>query len=50
MKKAIIFLLFTVVFLSCKKVLEEVPQNFISKANFYQTEADAEAARVGDAQ
>lgn len=47
MKKIIIFLLFTVIFSSCKKVLEEVPQNFISKANFYQTESDAEAAVRG---
>lgn len=47
MKKILIFLSFTVVFASCKKVLEEVPQSFISKANFYQTESDAEAAIRG---
>lgn len=47
MKRAIIFLLFTVIFSSCKKVLEEVPQSFISKTNFYQTESDAEAAIRG---
>jgi hypothetical protein len=43
MKKAIIFLLFSAVILSCKKVLEEVPQDFISKTNFYKTEGDAQA-------
>src|SRR5438128_1895704 len=47
MKKAIIFLSFTLVFSSCKKMLEEVPKSFISKANFYQTESDAQAAIRG---
>jgi len=47
MKKAIIFLLFSAVILSCKKVLEEVPQDFISKTNFYKTEGDAQAAIRG---
>lgn len=47
MKKAIIFLLFSVIISSCKKVLEEVPKSFISKANFYETEADAQAAIRG---
>ena len=37
----------TVVVASCKKALEEVPKNFISKANFYETEADAQAAIRG---
>ncbi len=47
MKKAIIFLLLTVVISSCKKALEEVPKSFISKANFYETESDAQAAIRG---
>lgn len=47
MKKAIIFILFAMVFVSCKKVLEEVPQSFVSKGNFFQTEADAQSAIRG---
>ena len=35
------------VFVSCKKVLEEVPQSFVSKGNFFQTEADAQSAIRG---
>ena len=47
MKKLIILLLAAAVFSSCKKSLEEVPKSFISKANFYKTESDAEAAIRG---
>ena len=47
MKKTIIFLLFTVIFLSCEKMLEEVPKSFISRANFYKNESDAQAAIRG---
>ncbi|MEJ7827293.1 MAG: RagB/SusD family nutrient uptake outer membrane protein [Segetibacter sp.] len=47
MKKFIIFLFFAVALSSCKKVLEEVPKSFISKANFYQTESDAVSAIRG---
>lgn len=47
MKKVIIFLLFAVIISSCKKALEEVPKSFISKANFYESESDAEAAIRG---
>ena len=47
MKKIILFLFVTLIFSSCKKMLEEVPKSFISKANFYQTESDAQAAIRG---
>ncbi len=47
MRKLIIFLIATVLVSSCKKALEEVPKSFISKANFYETEADAQAAIRG---
>ena len=48
MKKIITFLLFTIVTLSsCKKLLEEIPKDFISKANFFKNEADAEGAIIG---
>ncbi len=47
MKNVLIFLLFSVVLSSCKKALEEVPKSFISKANFYETESDAQAAIRG---
>ncbi|MEO5999758.1 MAG: RagB/SusD family nutrient uptake outer membrane protein [Chitinophagaceae bacterium] len=47
MKKLIIFLVSIVIFTSCKKALEEVPKSFISKANFYETESDAQAAIRG---
>lgn len=30
-----------------KKTLEEVPRDFVSKANFYNNEEDAQAAIVG---
>ncbi len=47
MKKAFIIILSAVTLFSCKKTLEELPKSFISKANFYQTEADAQAAIRG---
>lgn len=47
MKKFIILLSFAAVLSSCKKSLEEVPKSFISKANFYKTESDAQAAIRG---
>lgn len=46
--KNIILLLFTaILFSSCEKTLEEIPKDFISKANFYKNEQDAEAAIAG---
>ncbi len=32
---------------SCENMLEEVPKNFVSKANYYQNESDAEGAIAG---
>lgn len=47
MKKAIIFLLAVILVSSCKKVLKEVPKDFISRANYYNNESDAEGAITG---
>src|SRR6185312_14429892 len=47
MKKIIIFLLAVVLLSSCKKVLEEVPKDFISKANYYKDASDAQGAITG---
>ncbi len=47
MKKSIIFLLFLVIFSSCKKVLEENPKDFISRTNYYTNQSDAEGAITG---
>lgn len=47
MKKIITFLLLIALVSSCKKTLEEVPKGFISKANFFKTETDAEGAIRG---
>ena len=47
MKKIIIFLLGAVLLSSCKKVLEEVPKDFISKANYYKDASDAQGAITG---
>lgn len=35
------------VFCSCDNMLEEIPVDFVAKANFYQNETDAEAAITG---
>jgi hypothetical protein len=47
MKKVIIYLGLVLLISSCKKELTEVPKDFISKANFYKNEADAQAAITG---
>jgi starch-binding outer membrane protein, SusD/RagB family len=47
MKNYILILFLTLLFSSCENMLQEVPQNFISKSNFYQTEEDAQAALNG---
>lgn len=47
MKRYIIFILFLTIFSSCENVLNEVPKSFVSKANYYQNEADAEGAILG---
>lgn len=47
MKKVIIYIGLILLASSCKKELTEVPKDFISKANFYKTAADAQAAITG---
>lgn len=47
MKKNALFILIIFSFLSCENMLEEIPIDFIARANFYQNETDAEAAITG---
>ena len=47
MRNTTIILLLFVLFSSCENILDEVPKSFVSKANYYQTEADAEGAIAG---
>jgi starch-binding outer membrane protein, SusD/RagB family len=47
MKNIILVILTTMLFSACEKTLEEVPKDFVSKANFYKNEQDAEAAIAG---
>ncbi len=44
MKKLVLFSLTILLLNSCEDMLEEVPKSFLSPANFYKTEADAEGA------
>lgn len=46
--KNILFLIISILFLvSCEETLKEVPKDFISKANYYKNQADAEGAITG---
>ena len=47
MKNIFLIIITTILFSSCDKALEEVPKDFVSKANFYKNEQDAEAAIAG---
>jgi hypothetical protein len=47
MKKITIILLSIILFSACENMLDEVPRSFVSKANYYQNEADAEGAIAG---
>jgi hypothetical protein len=47
MKKIFVFFLFVAGFSSCKKVLQEIPQSFITSSNFYKNGSDAESAITG---
>lgn len=47
MKRIYIIIGLVITVSSCKKQLNEVPKDFISKANFYKNEADAQAAITG---
>lgn len=45
--KKILYVLLPVVLLSCENMLDEVPKDFVSRANYYQNEADAQGAING---
>jgi starch-binding outer membrane protein, SusD/RagB family len=45
--KKIFYILLPVLLLSCDNMLDEVPKNFVSRSNYYQTEADAQGAING---
>jgi len=47
MKKITLIFLTVIIFSSCENMLDEVPKSFVSKANYYQNEADAEGAIAG---
>jgi hypothetical protein len=47
MKKITLIFLITILFSACEDMLVEVPKSFVSKANYYQNEADAEGAIAG---
>lgn len=47
MKNITIIIFAIVLFFGCDNTLEEVPKDFVSKANFYNNESDAEAAIAG---
>ncbi|WP_047245467.1 RagB/SusD family nutrient uptake outer membrane protein [Maribacter thermophilus] len=47
MKNIVLGLVIIICFSACEKTLEEVPKDFVSKANFYNNEEDAQAAIVG---
>lgn len=47
MKRKYIIFSLIILISSCETMLEEVPKNFVSRANFYETEQDAEAAIAG---
>ena len=45
--KRILYILLPVFLLSCENMLDEVPKDFVSRANYYQNEADAQGAING---
>lgn len=47
MKNTFLFLITIILLSACDKTLEEIPKDFVSKANFYKNEEDAEAAITG---
>lgn len=47
MKKISLILLTIILFSACEDMLDEVPKSFVSKANYYQNESDAEGAIAG---
>lgn len=47
MRNHTVYILILLLLCSCENFLEETPVSFVSKANFYQNESDAEAAITG---
>jgi starch-binding outer membrane protein, SusD/RagB family len=47
MKKITLLLLTIILFSACENMLDEVPKSFVSKANYYQNQSDAEGAIAG---
>lgn len=47
MKKILFYFLLAITLMSCENMLDEVPKNFVSRANYYQNEADAQGALNG---
>jgi hypothetical protein len=47
MKKITLLLLIIILFSACGDMLDEVPKSFVSKANYYQNQSDAEGAIAG---
>lgn len=45
--KKLLYILIPALLLSCDNMLEEVPRNFVARANFYQNEIDAQGALNG---
>ncbi|MBD3637001.1 MAG: RagB/SusD family nutrient uptake outer membrane protein [Crocinitomicaceae bacterium] len=47
MKKITLYILTVLLFSSCENMLDEVPKDFVSRANYYQNETDAQGALNG---
>lgn len=47
MKRITLYILIAILFSSCENMLDEVPKDFVSRANFYQNEIDAQGALNG---
>ncbi|XOV93463.1 MAG: RagB/SusD family nutrient uptake outer membrane protein [Bacteroidota bacterium] len=45
--KKLLYIIFPLFILSCEGMLDEVPEDFVSRANYYQNEADAQGAING---
>lgn len=47
MKRITLYILIAILFSSCANMLDEVPKDFVSRANYYQNETDAQGALNG---
>ncbi|MBV6642982.1 MAG: RagB/SusD family nutrient uptake outer membrane protein, partial [Cyclobacteriaceae bacterium] len=45
--KKLIYIMIPIFLLSCEGMLDEVPEDFVSRANYYQNESDAQGAING---